>query len=293
MSRIKNFLRNINYLTKHSLWDDKEAQIAYLTSKILDDGIYEYGLELPDISKLQILDAAQSFALIKKENKSFIRTGDGEVKLMLGMDQPFQKYEKEVADRLIQLLEEPRDDIYVGINRHYFIPLIPQGNPYYYRRNAYDFRNFYMRHCALQAIYIDATFTSYNCDADQKEIEYHYNCWREMFENRDIVVVCGQGILDKLEYDVFELAGTKKYIYGPSKHAWDQHDELIKRIRTEISKDQLLVFILGMAGKAMIPELTDMGYVCWDVGHLAKYYNAYMTGMVWTEENRKKFYAPD
>lgn len=293
MSRIKNFLRNINYLTKHSLWDDNEKQIVYLTNKILDDGLYEYGLKLPYNLKLQILDARQSLELLKKENKSFVRTSDGEVKLMSGMDQPFQKYEKEIADRLIQLLEEPRTDIYVGINRNYFIPLIPKGNPYYYRRNAYDFRNFYMKHCAFQAIYIDATFTSYNCNSDQEEIEYHYNCWREMFKEKDIVVVCGQGILDKLEYDIFELARTKKYIYGPSRHAWDQHDELINKIKAEISKDQLLVFILGMAGKAMIPELTDMGYVCWDVGHLAKYYNAYMTGMVWSEENRNKFYAPD
>jgi hypothetical protein len=53
------------------------------------------------------------------------------------------------------------------------------------------------------------------------------------------------------------------------------------------------VFILGQSGKAMTVQLTDMGYTCWDVGHLAKYYNAFMTGMVWNAENKAKFYAPD
>ena len=48
-----------------------------------------------------------------------------------------------------------------------------------------------------------------------------------------------------------------------------------------------------MAGKAMVPELTDCGYMCWDVGHLAKYYNAYMQGNVMTEDEIKAFYAPD
>ena len=44
MGRIKNLIRNINYLTKHSLWDQREEDIVYLTDKILDDGFYEYEL---------------------------------------------------------------------------------------------------------------------------------------------------------------------------------------------------------------------------------------------------------
>lgn len=39
---------------------------------------------------------------------------------MLGMDQPFQRYEKEIDDILRKLLKEPREDIYVGINRRLF-----------------------------------------------------------------------------------------------------------------------------------------------------------------------------
>ena len=43
----------------------------------------------------------------------------------------------------------------------------------------------------------------------------------------------------------------------------------------------------------MIPEVTDMGYCAWDIGHLAKSYNAYMNNMQPTKENIKNFYAPD
>ena len=35
-------MRNINYLTKHSLWDQREEDIVYLANKILDDVQYEY-----------------------------------------------------------------------------------------------------------------------------------------------------------------------------------------------------------------------------------------------------------
>ena len=290
MSRIKNFIRNVNYLTKHSLWDQREEDIVFLTDKILDDGIYEYGIVPPGRKSLSILTAEESLDLIRECPKSFVHTSDGECKIMMGMDQPFQRYEKEIADRLIDLLKNPRDDLYVGINRNYFIPLLGRNNSGYYRRWAYEFRTFYLKHCAENTNYIDATFTS---SANLEKIDSRICKWEELFSGKDIVIVCGEGILDKLEYDVFNKARSKRFIYGPRISAWDKHEELVKEITTTVSKDQLIVFILGMAGKAMIPELTDLGYMCWDVGHLAKYYNAYMTNMEWSKENIAKFYAPD
>ena len=47
---------------------------------------------------------------------------------------------------------------------------------------------------------------------------------------------------------------------------WDLDDDLIKEIKLVTLKDDLIVFILGMAGKVMISELSEQGYICWDVG---------------------------
>jgi hypothetical protein len=292
MSRIKNFIRNLNYLTKRSLWDQREQDIVYLSDKILDDVSYEYDLPCADIQKLMILDKNQTMNLIESTGKSFIRTGDGEVNLMKGSDHPFLKYNSEVAKILIDTLEHPKANLYVGVNRNYFVPLAPMGGENYYRRHAYDFRKFYMAHCDKKATYIDATCTSLGIENTKEEQQAHFDRWRHLFADRDIVVVCGEGILDKLEYDIFELARSKEFVYGPRTDAWDKRDELMSRI-TSISKDKLIVFILGQSGKAMIVQLADMGYTCWDVGHLAKYYNAFMTGMEWNAENTAKFYAPD
>lgn len=294
LKRIKNLIRNVNYLSKHSLWDDKEELIVYLTNKILDDASFEYNLDSPETKKLNILDTDETLDLIEKSNKSFVRTGDGEIKAMMCEDHAFQKYEKEVADRLINLLEQPRDNILVGINRNYFISLKQVEDNWYYRRNAYEFRNFYQKYCNVNNLYIDACCTGdrYKFN-DAMTIKKIYERWRSLFKGRNLAIVCGEGVLDSLEYDVFELANSKEYIYGPKTNAWDKHDEIINKITDNVSKDRILVFILGQAGKAMIPELTDMGYICWDVGHLAKYYNAYMTNMEWNKENTSKFYAPE
>lgn len=294
MSRLKNFIRNINYLTKHSLWDQREEDIVYLTNKILDDGIYEYGLDLPDKKKLSILDKENSLALLETHPKSFVRTGDGEIRLMWGLDQPFQKYEKEVADRMLMSLRQPREDIYIGLNSGYFVSNVNSIGNSFNRRHAYDFRQFYLQNCSTETTYIDALFTFYEFDKGKTPYyDTYFARWRKLFRDKKLVIICGEGILDHLEHDIFELAASKQFIYGPRRHAWDLHDQIIQRIQEEADKDSLLIFILGMAGKAMIPEVTDLGYMAWDMGHLAKSYNAYKTEMKPTRENIDKFFAPD
>ena len=292
--RIKNLVRNINYLTKHSLWDQREEDIVYLTEKILNDGIYEYGIS--DIEEIipHILTKEESLDEILRIKQSFVRTGDGECKIMMGIDQPFQKYEKEIDERLRQMLSIPREGLMVGINKSYYLSLNGKFANYY-RRFAYDFRKVYSQFLNPYMVYIDAGFIGYDsrlCGRNP-ETDLHYQKWCDLFADKDIAVVCGGGILDKLQYDVFYKAKSKKLITGPRINAWDEHEIIIDKIVETVSRDTILVFILGMAGKAMIPELMDYGYTCWDVGHLAKYYNAYMSEMVWSNEARVKFYAPD
>lgn len=293
MGRIENLVRNINYLTKHSLWDQREEDIVYLTNKILDDGIYEYALKLDGYKYLKILKQDESIDLIINSRKSFVRFGDGEINLMKGFNQPFQKYDKELVQRLYYILNVPQQNILVGLNEHYFEPGYQRSNYDYNRRHAYDFRRFFIENCDMNRTYIDGQCTFYEFGNNDEETVQFWKKWKDAFKNKDIVIICGEGILDKLQYDVFEYAKSKKYIYGPSRHAWCKHDEIIDRIKNETNTEQLLVFILGMAGKAMIPEVTDMGYCAWDIGHLDKSYNAYMRNMQPTKENIRNFYAPD
>ena len=294
MGRIKNLVRNLNYLSKHSLWDQREEDIIYLTNKILDDAQYEFDLTDGNSIKPKILDGDDSFELIMKTGKSFVRTGDGEVKLMMGMDQPFQIYESELADGLRKLLSEKNDNLLVGINRNYYIPGYVRDFSPFYRRNGYDYRQYYKKILNPEIIYIDATLTGFQFGTHkEKSTIDRYEKWKNAFKDKNIVIVCGEGVLDKLQYDVFEKAKSKKYIYGPSKNAWSKKNSLIAQIKETTYNESIIVFILGMAGKVMAAELTEEGYVCWDVGHLAKYYDAFMRGIENSDENVKKFYEPD
>ena len=295
MRRIKTLVRNIGYLMKHSLWAQREEDIVYLTNKILDDGIYEYGLELPAYRKLNILEKNDSIDAILQSNKSFVRMGDGEIRIMQRIDQPFQQYEPVIADTLVELLKNQREDILVGINKGYYVPHFHARRDDYDRRYAYDFRSYLSEHCNFASIYIDGacTFNYVLGYSDDETTHMFWSKWKKAFKGKKLVIICGEKIVEEMAYNIFDDAESIKYIYGPRKNAWDKHDEIIKKIEKE-NKDNLLIFILGMAGKAMIPEVTDMGYTAWDIGHLAKGYNAYMTGMDGHDaENVADFFAPD
>lgn len=293
MGRLKNILRNINYLSKHSLWDQREEDIVYLTNKILDDGIYEYSLDLKEYKKYIILDKWESIDYISKTGLSFVRFNDGEINLMKGIDQPFQKYDRILVNIMFKMLRETNDKILVGINRDYFSSLYYLEHNGYIRRHAYDFRQFLHEYCNFDRTYIDASCTFWIFGEHSEESEKFWDTWKEMFRDKSITIVCGEGILDKLQYDVFELCKEKKFIYGPKKNAWSEHNRIITDITSKVDKDTLIVFILGMAGKAMIYEVTELGYTAWDIGHLAKGYDTYMKNTEYSPENISRFFAPD
>lgn len=293
MNRFMILLKNINYLTKHVLWNQREEDIVYLSNKIIDDIIYEYNIRPEGYHFFDIMNVWDSIDYISSNNKSFVRFGDGEINLMKGMSQPFQEFDKELVERLYRTLAQNDDNLAVGINRDYYVPLFCEQGRDYNRRHAYDFRCFFSKYCNKDRTYLDGSFTFWNFGEHSKESELFWNKWKNMFRGKKIAIVSGTGVLDKLEHDVFELCSEKIYIYGPNKHAWREHDRIIAEIKDTVGKDYILVFILGMAGKAMIPETTQMGYISWDIGHLAKSYDAYMKNVEYTQENIANFYAPD
>ena len=116
---------------------------------------------------------------------------------------------------------------------------------------------------------------------------------KKLFENKKIALVANKGILSKLDYDVFDLAAEKIIIEAPSKNAFQEYQSLLDKITSTVSKDYMICIILGPTATVMAADLTDMGYLAWDVGHIAKDYDAYMKRLERTDEMRSSFWAPD
>jgi hypothetical protein len=76
-------------------------------------------------------------------------------------------------------------------------------------------------------------------------------------------------------------------------NAFQEYDSILDDINHNVSKDTLVCLILGPTATAMAADLTDMGYMAWDVGHIAKDYDVYMKRVDRSYKEQCDFFAPD
>lgn len=291
----RRFLRNIRFLIEN---DVNEAFFA-----VKDETIEDCVFELDELKEFylscvpRILDRSESLELLESHPKSFARFGDGEVDIMQGKDIAFQKYDPLLAEKMLKVLKTKRDDLYVGINRIYYHTVHPLSNErqrQYYRGNSARFRKFFIDEANLEIQYLDANclmgYFAYDYSGSYDEIVQRK---RKIFEGRKIAVVTGKSVLDKLDYDIFGLASSKIVIDAPSKNAFSEYDSILRDISRNVSKDTMICLILGPTATAMAADLTDMGYIAWDSGHIAKDYDVYMKKLEKSSKIESEFYSPD
>ena len=291
----KRFIKNVKFLLSNDIADTHHI----LTDEILDDCVFELDelreYLLPRVPK--ILDTLESLTLLERQPKSFARYGDGEIWMMQKKDILFQKYDPLLAEKLLKVMKTKRNDLYIGLNRTYFHALNPMSTEHqrnFQRRYHTNLRRFLMEEANPEIQYLDANcLMGYFRHTDQDA--YHDILSRRMkiFEGRKVAVVTGKSVLGKLDYDIFQLAASKIIIEAPSVNAFSAYDSILRDISRNVSKDIMIHLILGPTATVMAADLTDVGYVAWDSGHMAKDYDAYMKKLGKTAQVIKEFYGVD
>lgn len=288
--------RNLHYLTRVDLQQQEQELIYRIKDEALEECVLEYEEQKQKLPVLQVLDGIQTLSLLANHPKSFTRYGDGEIHIMEGSDQPFQNYDPALAQKMRHILAVKRDDVYVGLNHAYWESPnnYAERNRRFYRIRGTGYRRYFTEHCDKTSLYLDAAcFGAYYRYDDSFDFEGHYDRIMELFAGKKIAIVAGEGVFEKLQFNVFQRAQSQMILHGPRIHAFSQYDALLQTIGREVPKDHLILLILGQTATAMVPDLTDMGYMAWDVGHVAKDYDAYMKKMEKTQKNMDAFWAPD
>ena len=291
--KLATVINNLKYLLKNDL-KEKEYQMR---DEIIEDTIYFFDEEKEMIKHLNIKTFDESLKILSDNPKSYIRFGDGEVDIMCGRDSLFQPYNRELDLKLRNiLLNFNPDKCYVGINRAYFQSprFFSCHNRKFYRLEGGRLRRFFAGLCDSNKTYLDAScFGAYYRFDEDFDFDGHYNKIENLFRNKKIVVVCGDGVFKKIKYNIFDKCLDVKYIYGPSRDAFSEYKNIYNSIVKEVDRTYLVCIILGMTAKVLAHELTQDGYMVWDVGHLAKDYNAYKLRLPKNEKNKKEFWLPD
>lgn len=287
--RCKTLLQNLRFLSSVRVSDliQEETESEWINAKLQ--------MLTSEVNNIRVFGPEETVEHLENHGGSFCRFGDGEFMLMQGENLGFQPYHPLLALKLWEIFTQSDQNMMIGIpyqqlqTPERFNELVKQ---FYFTSGKWirSFLNCYLPVQRKQ--YIDTGFNQVYQTYSSMNFAAYYEKVRRLFEQKKLTIIAGEGILDKLTYDVFDLAKEKEYLYGPARDAFSAYDEILEKAR-RIDKDRLICVILGPASKVLIHDLTEEGYTAWDIGHLAKDYDSYRKRLGRTKEEIARFYAPD
>lgn len=250
---------------------------------------------LKDANLFKIRDFEETAEFLASSSASIARYGDGEFAIMEGRGITFQQPDAGLARRLHEILRNPPKNCEIAVPRicwYMDARLKPSDHAWWFRymrekglfvESLLDPKRTYCDTYVSQ--FTQATVDEYDCAALFERI-------RRIWNGRDILIVCGQGIFDGFEYDVFDNAKSVEFVYGPKRDAFSGYDSLLEKVKTA-AQGRLVLIVLGPTATVMAADLASTGIRALDLGHLAKAYNAFMEGAPNNETAHKKFFRAD
>lgn len=214
--------------------------------------------------------------LIRTE-KSMVRFGDGEITMIRGRSLSFQQAENDIAEGLKRLLSYQHENMIVGIPEIF-------GDLSIYRKESRQFwkdhllfgRKIYEKYCNPDRIYYNSYITRfYYPIADKSRSGAWIEGIRQIWKDKDVVVVEGERTHNGVGNDLLDTAGSVERIIGPSEQAYCKVDEMLECCK-EYSKDRLFLLSLGIAAKFLAEKLFLEGYRVIDIGNLDMEYEWYL-----------------
>ncbi|MDE7267536.1 MAG: GT-D fold domain-containing protein [Lachnospiraceae bacterium] len=245
------------------------------------------------VKRLNILNTEETLKLMENESFCFLRYGDGEITIMKGGSIPFQEYDEKLAKRLKRLLRADKKGLRIGIPYYYTHP-VQNLNEFVskFARSLSTQRKFLCQYCGKDITYIDTAITQVYQTYQKYDFKDYYSRMQNLLKDRDITIICGEGVLDKLEYKAYDVCKTVTFITAPSMNAYAKYEEILKAaLKTD--KKRLVCIILGPTAKALVCDLYKKGYQAWDMGHYFKDYDSYMKKRPRTDDEITRFYKPD
>ncbi len=288
MKKIKMLFKNIKYLMRNDIGGGKRQIIEYIQDNI------PYEIDHDWKPELNVLDYEKTLDKLLQHPKSFCRFGDGEIEIINGHSIPFQKYNKELADKMLYILANNIENLYVGINYNYFHStrnMLPVPRRFYIN-HAPKYRKYFIEYSNTNREYIAAGFNQLYMSLDKYDFDNYYKKAKLIFKDKEVVVFIGKGIKEKFEYNVFEQAKSVEFVEGPNMNAYDEYELLLDKAKS-YDKSKILCFILGPTSKVLVYDLSQLGYLAYDIGHLMKDYDAYMRQLPRDDDGIEAFFKPD
>lgn len=230
---------------------------------------------------IKIMDNAQTLDYIAQHHCSMARIGDGEIYMIFGYDAVFQPVDRDLQQRLLDVLVQgSTDKLLVCMSdafhdRERFVFKTMRWWDYQVQEQL--FHNLYTNLGHENNIYGNTMVTRPYIDLlDRSESGNVFDRIKQWWQDRDILIVEGKYTRSGVHNDLYDNARSISRILCPPHNAWAKHEEIEALIKKH-GQGKLVLVMLGMAATAIAADLADWGQVI-DSGHLDSEYEWYQQG---------------
>ncbi len=223
------------------------------------------------------------------ENKSLCRFGDGEFEIIRGKDRPwFQKADKRLADRLLEVLRSDEPQILIAIADNF-------GNLDKYTQDAADAIRAYMTAGTtrddiigmldIKKDYFDAYVSRpYMMYQDKTQARVTFGLMKQLWKKRNLFIVEGEHSYMGVNNDLFEAAGNVRRMECPAKNAFQKYDDILEQACALVRPDELVLITLGPTATVLAYDMAKRGIQAIDIGQVDNEYDWYKKGSIEKEE---------
>lgn len=233
---------------------------------------------------VRILDSIDSIKYIIQHRCSVSRFGDGEIIMLFGGGYSgYQGADEKLAMRLRQvLLAEDGTNHVIGLPfpLQYTSTLRPSSKEFWdYFTMRYGKR---LNELVLKnRIYVDTQLSRfYIIYKDKSKCKEQFLLLREIWNNRDVVIVEGKQSRTGVGNDLYDNAKNLQRIIGYSTDAFSHYDQMLDAITQTVGKDQLILLSYGPTATILAYDLAKLGYQAIDIGHLDIEYEWFRQGAI-------------
>lgn len=248
------------------------AEVAYLYYRIVNNiGIIE--------PTVRVMSVDETIDELINSNKSLVRFGDGELKVIRGGTLEFQEADKELADELTDIIGYRYDDLMVSVQDIFGnLDMYVAKSQTFWKDHLLFYRKYYKKLCNPRRVYASTSFSrSYITIADKSQSSRWFEKAKRIWKDKDVVIVEGRTTYNGVGNDLFDGCKSVRRIICPPTDAYEKIDEIRAECLT-MPEDVLFLVTLGPAAKPLVRDLFLAGYRAIDLGQMDSEYDMFLAG---------------
>lgn len=216
-----------------------------------------------------VLSFEDTISLIKLNNKSLCRFGDGEFAIMSGHNIKFQRFNPILAKRLKIIMGANNKNLLISLPDVFFPnPNYTKNTNDYWLKEIAKYRLMVYRLINKELTFGNAFISRpYMNWIDKENSGKRFKILFELWEERDLLIVEGDKTRMGVGNDIFKKAKSIKRILLPSENAFFRYDDILKIILKH-HNNELVLISAGPTAKLLVYDLFESGIQALDIGHI-------------------------